>query len=102
MLIPLYNIIMMYEKRFHMLIKRYTKPLNMRSLNTGYQSTTVIHDDVIKRKHFPCYWPFVQDSPVTDEFPWQRPVTRKFDVFFDLRLYKRLSKQSWGWWFETP
>ena len=28
-------------------------------------------------------------------------VTRSFDVFFDLRLNKRLSKQSWGWWFET-
>ena len=25
----------------------------------------------------------------------------EFDVFFDLRLNKRLSKQSWGWWFET-
>ena len=25
-----------------------------------------------------------------------------FDVFFDLRLKKRLSKQSWGWWFGTP
>ena len=24
-----------------------------------------------------------------------------FDVFFDLRLNKRLSKQSWGWWLET-
>ena len=36
------------------------------------------------------------------EFPAQRPVTRSFDVFFDLRLNKRLSKQSWGWWFETP
>ena len=34
------------------------------------------------------------------EFPTQRPVTRSFDVFFDLRLNKRLSKQSWGWWFE--
>ena len=33
--------------------------------------------------------------------PTQRPVTRRFDVFFDLRLNKRLSKQSWGWWFET-
>ena len=32
----------------------------------------------------------------------QRPVTRSFDVFFDLRLNKRLSEQSWGWWFETP
>ena len=36
----------------------------------------------------------------TGEFPSQRPVTR-FDVFFDLRLNKRLSKQLWGWWFET-
>ena len=32
----------------------------------------------------------------------QRPVTRSFDIFFDLRLNKRLSKQSWGWWFEKP
>ena len=36
------------------------------------------------------------------ELPAQRPVTRSFDVFLDLRLNKRLSKQSWGWWFETP
>ena len=35
------------------------------------------------------------------EFPTQRPVTRSFDVFFDLRPNKRLSKQSWSWWFET-
>ena len=35
------------------------------------------------------------------EFPTQRPVTRSFDVFSDLRLNKRLSKQPWGWWFET-
>ena len=35
------------------------------------------------------------------EFPTQRPVTRSFDVFFDLRLNKRLSKQLRGWWFET-
>ena len=36
------------------------------------------------------------------EFPTQRPVTRSFYVFFDLRLNIRLSKQPWGWWFETP
>ena len=42
------------------------------------------------------------NSPVSDEFPAQRPVTRNFDVFFDLHLNKRLSKRSWGWWFETP
>ena len=41
------------------------------------------------------------NSPVPGEFLAQRPVTRSFDVFFDLRLNKRLSKQSWGWRFET-
>ena len=41
------------------------------------------------------------NSPVADEFPAQRPVMRSFDVFFDLRPNKRLSKQWWGWWFET-
>ena len=35
------------------------------------------------------------------EFPTQRPVTRNFDVFFDLRPNKRLNKQPWCWWFET-
>ena len=42
------------------------------------------------------------NSQVICEFPAKRPVTRSFGVFFDLRLNKRLSKQSWGWWFETP
>ena len=42
------------------------------------------------------------NSPVTDEFPAQRPVTQSFVVFFYLRLNKRLGEQSWGWWSETP
>ena len=42
------------------------------------------------------------NSPVTGEFPAQRPVTGNFDVFFDLGLNERLSKQSRGWWFEMP
>ena len=41
------------------------------------------------------------NSPVPGEFSAQKPVTRSYGVFFDLRLNKRLSKQSWGWWFET-
>ena len=45
---------------------------------------------------------YAGNSPVTGEFPAQRPVTRSFDIFFDLRLNKRLSKQSWGWWLDTP
>ena len=39
------------------------------------------------------------NSPVSGEVPSQRLMS--FDVFFDLCSNKRLSKQSWGWWFET-
>ena len=42
------------------------------------------------------------NSQVTGEFPSLRPVTRSFDIFFDLRLNKWWSEQSWGWWFKTP
>ena len=52
---------------------------------------SLLHDDVIKWKHFPRYWQFVR------EFTGHRSL----NVFFDIRLSKRLSKQSWGWWFET-
>ena len=55
--------------------------------------------DVIKWKHYPLYWPFVRES--TGGFPSHRPVTRSFEVFFHLRLKKRLSKQSRRPWFET-
>ena len=59
------------------------------------------HDYVIKWKHFPHYWPLY--SPVTGEFPSQRPVTRSFDIDFlikhpklynslELRLTVRKSK----------
>ena len=41
------------------------------------------------------------NSPAPGEFPALRPVTRTFDVFFDLRLNKRLSKQSRGCCLET-
>ena len=41
------------------------------------------------------------NSPVTGEFPAQRAVMRSFDVFFDLRLNERLSKQWCDWWFKT-
>ena len=50
---------------------------------------------------FPRYW------PLCGEFTGNRwiPLTKTSDAelwFFYLRLNKRLSKQSWGWWFETP
>ena len=44
-----------------------------------------LHDDIIKWKHFPCYWPLM-----------------RWTVFFDLHLNKWLSKQPRCWWLETP
>ena len=38
----------------------------------------------------------------TGRFPSQSPVTQSFDVFSDLPLNKRLSKQTGRRWFETP
>ena len=39
-------------------------------------------------------------GPLCGEFTGHRwiPLTKASDVSFDLRLNKRLSKQSWGWW----
>ena len=42
------------------------------------------------------------NPPVTGGFHSQMLVTQNFDVFFDLRLNKRLSKQSGRRWFEMP
>ena len=63
----------------------------------------------VKRQARPR-WTYVRRSSVTPDLvtgalwwePPQRPVTRSFEVFFDLRLDKQLSKHSWGWWSETP
>ena len=45
---------------------------------------------------------FSGNSSVSGEFPVQRPVTPSFDIFFYLHMNELLSKQSGGWWFETP
>ena len=72
-------------------------------LSNRWMFSIADHGDVMKWRHFARYWPFVRGihHRVPGEFPAQRPVTRSFDVSFDLLLNKRLSKQSWGWWFET-
>ena len=64
---------------------------------------TLGHDDVIKWKLFPRYWPFVRgirrslvNSPHKGQ--WRGAVI--FSLIYALN--KRLSKQSWDWWFETP
>ena len=58
-----------------------------------------MHDDVIKWMHFPRYWSLVWDYRW---IPSPRPVTRSFDIFFDLRLNKQLSKQPRRRWIEAP
>ena len=74
------------------------------------------HDDVIKWKHFSRYLPFFfrggggvggggggegGGSTVNGEFPSQRLLIGRFDVFFDLSPNKRLSKRSKRRSFET-
>ena len=66
-------------------------------INVACYWSMEIQDDVIKWKHFRRNWPIVQGIHRS-----QRTVTQSFDLFFDLRPNKRLSKQSWGWWIETP
>ena len=61
------------------------------------------HDDVIKWKHFPRCWPFVRgihQSQVNSPHKGQWRGTLMFSLI--CALNKRLSKQMWGWWFETP
>ena len=59
--------------------------------NALFVQEQMFHDDVIKWKHFPSYWQFLPG-----EFPAQWPVTRSFDIFFDLHPNKRLSKCEAG------
>ena len=62
-----------------------------------------MHDDVIKWKYFPRYWPFVRgihrssvNSPHKGQ--WRGALMSSLVC----ALNKRLSKQSWCWWFQTP
>ena len=98
------------------IILRNNKTPKMIEVRDGHHtlSTKHAHGDVIKWKHFLRHWSFVRgihrwpvnsphrgqwrslvlcagNSPVTGEFPTQRPVTRSFDVFFDMRVNKQLA-----------
>ena len=66
------------------------------------QNFPVDHDDVIKWKHFPCNWPFVLGIHRSRWIPNTKASDAELWRFLYLRLNKRLSKQPWGWWFETP
>ena len=72
---------------------------------TGLLSSTrklCLHDDVIKWKHFPRYRPFVRGihrSPVNSR---TKACNAELWCFLWSSTEQQLSKQSWGWWFETP
>ena len=76
----------------------HANPIVNENITTVYQSTWWRHQmETFSALLALC----AGNSPVPGEFPTQRPVTRSFDNYFDLRPNKRLSKQWWGWWFET-
>ena len=58
------------------------------------------HDDVIKWKHFPRYWPFVRGIHRSRWIPRTKASDAKLWGF--LWSTPESSKQSWGWWFEMP
>ena len=68
-----------------------------------YNGNRLYHDDVIKWKHFSRYWPFVQGihrSSVNSPHKGQWRETLMFSLI--CALNKRLNKQWWGCWVETP
>ena len=68
-----------------------------------FKWTAVDHDDVIKWKHFPHYWLFVQGihlSLVNSPHKGQWRGALMFSLV--CALNKRLSKQSRSWWLEMP
>ena len=65
--------------------------------NNNPQYFLCIHDDVIKWKHFPRYWPFMRGihrSPANSPHKGQWRGALMFSLI--CALNKQLSKQSWG------
>ena len=77
-------------------VGRFSSDANIRQIRTTRMKTSS------NGNIFRVTGPLCGEFTGPGDFPTQRPVTRSFDVFFDLRLNKRLSKQPRGWWFETP
>ena len=97
-----------YPTRITIIICRHTYPMTQWkhvSCSTPYQVPPIIMIELNTwwRHQMETFSALLaicaENSPVPGEFFAQRPVPRSFDVFFDLR--KQLSKQWWGWWFET-
>ena len=89
-----------YVQPWNIVICNRCHPWNMKYINkkTEYNKTWWRHQMETFSALLAIY---AGNSPVSGEFLAQRPVTQSFDVFFNPRLIKRLSKHSWGWWFQT-
>ena len=77
---------------------------SLKQAQLKYWGTTglcLFHDDVTKWKHFLRNWSFVRGIHRSRWIPHTKASDAELWFFFDLRLKKQLSKQSWGWWFET-
>ena len=82
----------------------YRNDVAWASLRLKYPTTWLFVSQLVDNENIPKVHPchdaiFIR---TTIEFSSRRPLPRSFDVFFDLRLNKRFSKQSWVWWFEMP
>ena len=83
-----------YDQFSHFIIQKYQQSKNVQSATQTRLTSICIHNMMtssngnISALLAIC----AGNSPVPGEFPAQRPVTRSFDVFFDLRLNNRLSK----------
>ena len=86
-----------FHKSFYMILSW----IQMWKYSAIDHASVLTHDDVIKWKHFPRYWPFVwviHRPPVNSPHKGQ---WRGALVFSLICPNKPLSKHSWGWWFET-
>ena len=77
--------------------REFLKPREWYAKRAGYSVMTSSDGNI-----FRVTGPLCREFTGNRWIPSQWPVTRSFDVFFDLRLNKRLSKQSRRRWFEMP
>ena len=86
-----------WEHTYDFVLRNFSPLIRVRPMNIHMY---FFHDEVMKWKHFPRCWLKRINWWQVDSS--QRPMTRNFDVFLDLRLHKRLSKHYRRRWFGTP
>ena len=83
--------------------RQFHRTSNRENPWSGYRDMDSAHDDVIKWKHFPHYWPFawgIHRSPVNSlhKGQWRRALM--FSLICIWINGCKGSKQLWGWWFQ--